>query len=99
MFAYYKCYISIELTLSEGNDVYKTSELKECNICHRWYFLNKGFKFKTNVCDRCHDLLLMFINVSNVATLIILSCIISGISKSEPRNLMQNTDLTKKSRT
>ena len=22
----------------EGTDVNKTSELKECNICHYWYF-------------------------------------------------------------
>ena len=26
---------------SEWNDVNKTSESKECNICHWWYFLNK----------------------------------------------------------
>ena len=31
---------------SEGIDVYKTSASKECNICHYWYFLNKGFKFQ-----------------------------------------------------
>ena len=30
----------------EGIDVYKTSASKECNICHYWYFLNKGFKFQ-----------------------------------------------------
>ena len=26
-------------------DVNMTSESKECNICHYWYFLSKGFKF------------------------------------------------------
>ena len=25
------------------NDVNKTSESKECNICHYWYFFKKGF--------------------------------------------------------
>ena len=39
--------------LSEGTDVNKTIESKECDICHYWYFLNKGFKFQPNVCNRC----------------------------------------------
>ena len=32
-------------------DVNKTSESKECDICHYWYFLNKGFNFEPNVCN------------------------------------------------
>ena len=31
---------------SEGIDVNKTSASKECDICHYWHFLNKGFKFQ-----------------------------------------------------
>ena len=54
MFVYYD-----RIELSEGIDVNKASELKECDVCHYWYFLNKGFKFQTNVCNRCHDLLMM----------------------------------------
>ena len=30
--------------VSEGTYVNKTSESKECDICHYLYFLNKGFK-------------------------------------------------------
>ena len=30
----------------EGIDVNKTSESKECDICHHWYFLDKGFQFQ-----------------------------------------------------
>ena len=40
----------------EGIGVNKTSEFSECDICHYWYFLNKGFKFKSYVCNKCHDL-------------------------------------------
>ena len=29
------------IDVSEGIDVNKTSESKECNICYYWYFLNK----------------------------------------------------------
>ena len=89
--------------VSEGTDVNKTSESNECDICHYWYVLNKGFKFQPNVCNRCHDLLMMSLNLSDVAILNIKGsdyrCIISGIRKSEAVNLMQNTDLTEKSRT
>ena len=41
---------------SEGINVNKTSESKECDICHYWYFLNKGFKFQQNVGNGCHHL-------------------------------------------
>ena len=56
--------------------------------------------FQPNVCNRCHDLLTMSINFSDIAILNNIGsdyyCIISRISKSEAINLMQNTDLTKK---
>ena len=47
------------IDVSEGIDVNKTSVSKECDICHYWYFLNYSFKFKPNVCNRYHDLLMM----------------------------------------
>ena len=43
------------INVFEGIDVNKTSESKECDICHYWHFLDKGFKFQPNVCSRCHD--------------------------------------------
>ena len=91
------------IEVSEGIDVNKTSEPKECNIWHYWYFLNKGFKFQPNVCNRCHYLLMMSMNLSNAAILNIKRddyCrIISKISKNETINLIQNVSLAKKSRT
>ena len=91
------------IDVSEGIDVNKTSASKECDVCHYWYFLNYSFKFQPNVCNRCHDLLMMSMNLSSIAILNFKGshyhCIISGISKNEVINLMQNTDLTKKSGT
>ena len=56
------------------------------------FYLNKGFKFQTYVCNRCHDLLMMFMNLSDIAILRIKNadyfCIITGISKSWATNLM-----------
>ena len=48
-------------------DVNKTSASKECDICHYWHFLNFSFKFQPNVCNRCHDLLMMSMNLSDIA--------------------------------
>ena len=61
------------IDVSEGIDVKKTSASKECDICHYWYFLNKSFKFQWNVCKRCHDLLMISINLSDIAILNIIS--------------------------
>ena len=79
----------------EGTDVNKTSASKECNICHYWYFLNKGFKFQPNVYDRCHDLLMMPMSLLNIKSADY-RCFISGISNSEDKNLMQNANLTRR---
>ena len=91
------------IDVSKAIDVTKTSESKECDICYYWYFLNKGFKFQQNVCNRCHDLLMMSIILRDTAILNIKGsgyrCIISRISKNEAINLMQNADLTEKSGT
>ena len=77
------------IDVCEGTDVNKTSESKECDICHYRYSLNKGFKFQPNVCNRCLDLL-MSMNLSDIPILNIKDsnycCVISGISKSEVIN-------------
>ena len=91
------------IDVSDGIDVNKISASKKCDICHYWYFLNflnHSFKFQPNVRNRCHDLLVMSMNLSDIATLKIKGsdyrCTISLISKNEATNLMQNADLTEK---
>ena len=91
------------IDVSEGIDVHKTSEPKQWDICHYQYFLDKIFKFQPHVCNGCNDLLMMPMNISNIDFLNNKGadncCIISEISKSVAINLLQNTDLTKESRT
>ena len=55
------------IDISEGTDVNKTSSSKDYDVFHYWYFLNCRFKFQPNVCNRCHDLLLMSVNISDIA--------------------------------
>ena len=89
--------------VSEEIDVNGTSASKDYDVCHYWYFLNYIFKFQPNVCNRCHDLLMMSINLSDIVILNIKGsdycCAISLIRKNEVTNLLQNADLTKKSGT
>ena len=76
------------IDVSEDADVNTTSESKECNVFHYWYFINKGFKFQPNVCNGYQDPLFMSVNFNDIAILnvrgIDYCCIINGISKSEP---------------
>ena len=55
------------IDVSEGIDFNKTRESRECIICHYWYFLHKGFMFKPNVWNRCHDLLMMSMNLIHIS--------------------------------
>ena len=80
------------IDVSEGIGVNKTSESKKCDICHYQYFLDKGFTFQQNVCNVCHDLLMMYMNLSDIAILNIKGsdycCVSSGIGKNKATNLM-----------
>ena len=72
------------IDVSEGISLNKTSESKECNICHCWCFLDKGFKFRhMSAMD-----VMMSMNLSNMTILNIKDtdyrCIISGIKKVRP---------------
>ena len=75
---------------------------QRCDICHYWHFSNKSSIFQPNACNRCHDLLMMCMNLSDIAILNIKDsdhrCILAELA-TEAINLMQNIDLTEKSRT
>ena len=89
------------IDVSKGTDVNKTSKSKKCDICYYLYFLNKGFKLQPYVCNRCNDLLMMSVNLSDIATLKTKNadcrCFLTGISKSKA--LLQNINFTGKSGT
>ena len=81
------------IDVSEGIDVNKTSGQKRVShIYHCCYFLNYSFKFQPNICNRYHDLLMMSMNLSDIAILNIKGsdccCIISLISTNEAINLL-----------
>ena len=74
-----------KIAVSEGTDFNKTGTSKKYYICHYWYLLDKGFTFQPDVCNGCHDLLMMSINLNDIATLsfqaVDYRCIINKLAK------------------
>ena len=52
---------------SEGIDVNKTNESKECKFCRYWYFLNKIFSYGPYTCDGCYDIVQRSTDFKNIA--------------------------------
>ena len=81
--------------VSEGIDVNKTSVLKECELCHYWFFKDIGFKFEEHVCNKCHDLLTIAYSLKDIAILnakgATFRCILMGISKNEGLKRLNNS--------
>ena len=65
-------------------------------ICHYWFF-NHGFKFQDSVCNDCHDLTILSVNISELLLSLLkmenvdYRCIIHNISKSEAIDLFKNS--------
>ena len=100
MFVYYKCYIPIEYTFLKELMLIKQVNQKSV-ILSLMVFLK--LYFQLNVCNRCHDLLMLFMNLSDIDILNSKDsdyhCIIALISKNEAISSIQNSDLTEKSGT
>ena len=91
---YYKLCIITESNISEGIEFHKSdNKSKECMICHYWFF-NHRFEFQDPVCNGCHDLTMLSVNISDIFIITIKNvdycCIIHNISKSETINLLAN---------
>ena len=58
------------IDISEGIDLAKSNNSKECMICHYWFF-NQGFEFRDSVCNGCHDLTMLSVSISDIAIIAI----------------------------
>ena len=54
------------IDISEGIDLNKSNNSKECMICHYWFF-DHGFEFQNYVCIGCHDLTMLSVNITDIA--------------------------------
>ena len=57
------------IDFSEGTDINKTSESKECMLCHYWYFKDVGYKFQPCVCNACYAVSMMVYESKSIAIL------------------------------
>ena len=87
------------IDVSEGININKTSELKECIFCHYWYFKD-SFKFQPYLCNGCHAVSMMAYELKNIAILnakdVDYRCILWGISRDEAVNKLNNSVLEDK---
>ena len=79
--------------LSEKIDVAKSNNSKKCIICHYWFF-SLGFKFQDFVCNSCHDLTMLCVNISDIAVITVKGvdycCINHVIGISQVIRLLEN---------
>ena len=83
--------------ISDGIDINKTNASDECDICHYWYFLDKGFKYEPYLCNGCRDLMqkAMSFNDAAIASIKLNDYRIQFwyISKDDGINVMKNFTL------
>ena len=89
------------IDISEGIDINKTNELKECDNCHHWYFLDKNFKYEQYLCNGYHDLIQKATNFNDIAIVSIKGSNYGihfwYMSKNDAINIMKNSNLNEKS--
>ena len=78
------------IDISEGIDLTKSNNSKECIICYYWFF-NHGFEFRDSVCYGGH---VFSVNMSDIAITTIKNCgycyFIHSIIKSQVINLSKD---------
>ena len=64
-------------------------------MIYPYWFVNHRFKFQDSVCNGCHDLTILYLNISDIAITTVKNvdyrCIFHNISKSEAINLLENS--------
>ena len=89
-----------KINMSAGVNNKKTDASKEFKLHHYWYFKNIGHKFEPNVCNRCHYVLTTACELKNIAILNVKGvdyrCVLSGVTKNETVNILNNSVLEDK---
>ena len=83
------------IDVSEGTDINKISESKECMLCHYWYLKDIGYEYQQYVCNRCHNLSMMVYELNDFMILNIKSvdyrCFVFNICKNTAIKLLNNS--------
>ena len=72
--------------------VSKQVQQKECMLCHYWYFKKIGYKFESNVYNKCHDVVMTACELKNIAILNVKVAgyrfILQGVSKNDAIDIL-----------
>ena len=86
--------------ISEGIDVNKTNALKQCDICHYWYFKDIGFTYEPYLCNGCHDLTKKAMSFNDVSIIYVKESAYRiqfwHMSKDDAISIMKNSNLIDK---
>ena len=55
------------INISDGIDVNRSDESKECTLSHYWYFLDKSFSYGSYLCDGCYNMTQKCNKLKNIA--------------------------------
>ena len=66
----------------------KSNKSRECMICH-YLFFNHRFKFQDHVCNVCHDLTMLCLNISNIGVITVKKLLIIVVLCITLTNLKQ----------
>ena len=88
------------IDISDGIDVNKSYESKECTLCHYWHFLDKNFSYGPYLCDGCYNMMqkcnkLKNIVIAHIKENVYRICFLL-MSKHEARKLMANSNVIDK---
>ena len=86
-----------KIDITEGIDVDKSNNSRECMFCHYWYYLNKNFSYGPFTCDGCYNIVQKSTDFKNIA----IACVknnayriyLKDISKHKAKKLMNKFDL------
>ena len=86
--------------ISDIIDTNKASASKECILFYHWYFKDIGYKFESNVCNKCQDVLMTAYELKNIAIMNVKGvdyrCILWAVSKNDAINILNNSVLEDK---
>ena len=84
------------IDINEGIDLTKSNKSNESMICPNLFF-NHGFKFQDYVCNGCHGLTMLSVNINDIAITTVenvdYNYIIHKIRKPDVTDLLNNSVL------
>ena len=88
------------IDVSEGIDIRKANELKECKICYYWYLKDIGFKYEPYLCNGCDSLMQKFVSFNDVAIVYVKRNVYRihfwYMNKDDATSIMNNSNLIDK---